>query len=193
MRSLTLYGIILFISTVIISCNKQDDETHMNIVISPTDIEYTMPINASIEAGNNLGEIAVTYNLDSLIKKQNGRFSTSNIESIRLSGFSLTLDTELTEEELAENSYSNIENVTLFMGASGLENSPALASSSTPDNDPPVKIESISFNVTATDNNLKPYLTGSTAKFIFTGKLRRATTAALKGKAKATFKVSMSL
>ena len=189
MRSHTLYIVLAAFSIILSSCNKQDDETHMNIVIAPTPTEFNIAINSSTTAGTDLAEIPLNYNLDSLVKDQNARFGTNNIETLKLSEISfLLLDTPRVDY-----TFSNIENASIFIQATGQSRSAALATVSTPETEQPAIIGSLSPTLTATDNDLKSYLTGSAVKFILTGKLRTPTTKILRVRLTTKYRATMSL
>jgi hypothetical protein len=189
MRSQPLFTLLISSILFFNSCNKQNDETRMNMNLSPTPVDFIIPANDNITGSISLGEVPLTVELDNLIKAQNSRFSINNIEQIRLTSVTLTLSDDIIDG----NSFSNVENMTVVMEANGLPRTPTLASVSTPDAPATSRIGTLNIPVTATDNNLQNYVVAGQTKLFFSGRIRRPITPALNAKLSVTFRASLKL
>ena len=183
MRGLVPLAIILSGLFLFSSCSKLDDSTEMNISITPTQVDFTIPITTSLDTGITVISIPATLDLDAMIKLQNKRFSTANIKSIRLTNVVLTLTDTAKAVTIA-----SVQNLKLTIQAGG-KTTNLLASVSAPDS--PVK--SLNVPVTATVNDLQSFVSDGNVTYVFKGNLRKAPVQNLVGKATMTYRVELAL
>lgn len=181
-----LTKITLIISTIVVfgSCSKINESTQMDIAVSSPASAFNIPIISSTATGSTIAGINLNLNLDSLIKAQAPRFSPTNITSIKLTSFRVAL----TDSVEAENNFGNIENLTVTLQAAG-QTSNTVAALSLPDN----IVGGVDIAIAATDNDLRPYFSGTQLRYVITGKLRRATTKILKAKVTSSYRLKLNL
>ncbi|MGY4384222.1 hypothetical protein ACVWYN_001248 [Pedobacter sp. UYP24] len=183
-RGLGIFIWFTTLSLLLLSCSKINDSTKMDISLSPTITKFDIPINSSLAIGNTIAEITTAVNLDSLIKVQAPRFSTSNITSMKMTSFTLSL----TDSVEVENNFANIANIDVSVQGGG-QNSNTIASLSNGE----AMAGVLSIPIRSTDNDLRPFLNDGQVKYLLIGKLRKETTKILKAKATVTYRLQLKL
>lgn len=183
MRGHTLFIAIVASFLFLTSCSKINDNTELNIIISPQPAAYTIPIITSLDTGFSIASIPLQLNLDSMIKLQNKRFSSADIKTIKLNNFRMNLtdlDTAYT--------FANFQNLRVTIDGNGVSSN-LLALLNVSDS----KVKVLTIPVTATDNDLKALTNGGSINLVIKGKLRRATVKPYAITATTSFRVSLGL
>ena len=181
----TLFFAAISAGLILQSCNKLKD------AIPAQDISYTSTADLVIAPISDttsqvaIGQIAVSYNLDSMISAQtSGKLGFSNIQSVKITGISLALS----DADAADN-FANFT----YVGAAFYSDA-----NSTPytiahvDNNPDNYSASLSPAVASADQDVKNYFSANMMfHYQLTGKLRRATTNTLHCHAVITYTINV--
>ena len=178
-------SLISFTILSISSCSKVKEALNLStdVTLTPKSAEFSIPAQATTDAEVTFKEIQAEVNLDSLIKTAAPDFDKTNIKSVKIKGFKI----EFLNGDDANN-FANFKSINSQLEASG--KSPIVIVST--DNNPDEKKTSLTIPANETIE-LKDYISSGIFKYVFKGKLRRATTKALTTKVTVdyTFKVNL--
>lgn len=177
-------AVFIAFSATIFSCGKVKETLQRDIIVSPDEIDFDIPLVTSTNSGSSLGEIPVTMDFDSLIRNQTKDLGVENARNFRLTSVKITLDS-LRED----NNFGNFENINI-----------RIASSSQPDTlvaqleaNPNTKALSVNIPIVPANPELKGFLSNSSFKFVLKGKARTPTTMVLKAQATLTYSLTVGI
>ena len=132
--------------------------------------DVVLPVTSDTTNEVLIGNTAVAYNLDSMIKAQTSNaLSASNIESVKVSNITLTLS-----DGDATNNFANFSSVDAAFSTNNNSTGYDIANIQ---NNPDVLNDSLALSVISADTDLKSYFgTSTTFMYQLHAKLRRATT-----------------
>ncbi|TCD01714.1 hypothetical protein [Pedobacter psychroterrae] len=172
------------VSATIFSCGKIKETLQRDIVVSPAEVDFDIPIVTTTNSRSSLGEIPVTMDFDSLIRSQTKDLGIENARNFKLTSVKITLDS-LRDD----NNFGNFENIDV-----------RIVSSSQPDTlvaklEANLNTKAISVNIPIVPANpeLKGFLSNSSFKFVLTGKARTPTTMVLKAQATLTYSLTVGI
>ena len=181
----TVFTAIFFIlSASIFSCGKVKESLQRDIIVSPDEVNFDIPLVTNTNSGSMLGEIPVTMDFDSLIRNQTNELGVENARNFKLTSVKITLDS-LRDD----NNFGNFENIIV-----------RIASSNQPDTlvaqlegNTNTKSLSVNIPIVAANPELKGFLSNSSFKFVLTGKARTPTTMILKAQATLTYSLTVGI
>ena len=165
--------IIAFLG-IISSCGKISESLERDVIVSPDQIAFDIPLVKSTDSLKQIGTIPVTMNFDSLIRQQTTELGVGNAISFHLNAFQLTLDS------IAEDSnFGNFERINVYI----VSDSQAEVLIAQIEGNPNSKNGSLNIPLVANRPDLKNFLSSDSFRFSLKGKARNPTTYVMPAKA----------
>jgi len=169
-KSLIILACISFTTLGIYSCSKLKSLLQYNLNMQTASYSFTIPITSDTSKVNSLGNVSLSYNIDSFIKASTSNvLGLSNITSAKVNSVVFTLQNPDTA-----NNFANIQNATVTF-TSNASNTPYTLGGIS--NNPDVYAYTLNLQVDSTQN-LISYISPTTNQFNYSisAKLRRPTT-----------------
>lgn len=168
---------IIFFAVVITSCQKIKD-AFFNPIESPLSVDIIIPVTENTASETSLGTSTVSFNLDSIIKKNTGNvFSLKNINSVKIKDLAINL---INPDQ--SNNLANFENAAVTFYTNTRSTPVTIATATIPDS------YTKSLIIPTNNTDIKGHLDGTQMTFNLFGKARRATTIPLTARISITLK-----
>lgn len=167
------------------SCDKVEEITQKDVVITPDYVEFTIPQVTNTEEGSFGEPFEVKLNLDSLIKSKASAFGVSNIKSINITSLRIAL-----QEQREDSNFKVLEKISVEISSAG-QTSKVLATANNSDHTTN-KYELV-LPVTGGNIELKDYLKASSFSYAVTGKAKNPTEQPVRARLYATYTFKLGL
>lgn len=164
------------------SCNKLKDLVKVNVPMQTADISFTIPAQSS--AGTyTLAEFSASLNIDSLIKAENSSVGIKNIQSVKITSCTITLQNADTA-----NHFGVLSTIKAELSTNNNSSLVTLAELST---NPDTQSSYLDLPVNSS-LELKDYFSGTSFYYKISGTTRRPITKDLQAKATIKFDVEVT-
>lgn len=175
-------ALLIAISISIFSCGKISESLERDVIVSPDQIDFEIPLVENTDSEGSLGTIPVSMNFDSLIREQTTELGVENAMSFHLTSLQLTLDS--TAEE---SNFGNFERINVYIQS---DSEPEILIAKL-DGNPNSKNGNLNVPLVANRPDLKNFLSSPSFKFNLKGKARNPTTYVMKATATMSYSLKV--